>query len=993
MNAVNLDSTLDRVMQQARLPRATYRIQFNQGFTFNDARKLVDYLYALGISELYASPVFRPRQGSAHGYDIVDHNQLNPSLGTQDEFDALASALATKGMGILLDIVPNHMGVSTENVWWMDVLKHGPSSVYASYFDIDWRPINRALDDKVLLPLLGDHYGRVLEAGELRLVYWHGDFYVHYFEHQFPIAPETYDSVLELTADKLQALEHEEWAALELESVIRAIRHMPPYNSDNPADIEARRHEQVIVRWRLLGLFDKSEPFRLALQHAVELFNGTPGKPETYDSLDDMLNRQPYRLSYWRVASDEINYRRFFDINDLAAIRVEDPRVFADTHRMALRLLAEGKVSGLRIDHPDGLWNPPAYFMQLQEEYILARLERELGYPVENRVPVSERLVAMQKLEQQPAWPLYVVVEKILSETEPLPYTWAVYGTTGYDFLNVTNNLFVDSGNEEAFNRLYTAFTGDVTPFDSLIDCTKKLIMTESLASEIDACSALLGRIVEGSRRYRGFTRNSLAFGLSEIIAALPIYRTYMTGPGDITERDRHYIDKAVTLARRRNPLTPGSIFAFLRDTLLMENLQDFTENQRADLRNFVMKFQQITGPVMAKSVEDTAFYIYNRLVSLNEVGGHPEQFGAGLERFHQYNTSKAFPYTMLSTSTHDTKRSEDARARINVLSEMPEAWNAAISEWQRINVSAKTTVQGEDAPSANDEYLLYQTLIAACPDILNPDDDLAEVRTRTITYMYKAINEAKVYSNWVNPNDTYAQAIADFVTHILSDPAFRRSFDPFQQRVAFFGRFNAVSQALLKITSPGVPDIYQGCELLDYSLVDPDNRRPVDFSARRKLLDSLDRRRKADQRQLARELVDEAHTGAIKLYTIQRTLIFGRDHESIFRDGSYQPIWADGPTAEHVCAFVRQTADTSVLVVVPRLIARLSGGNMIAPIGPDVWGDTTLSLPDDLSAKRLTNILTGETTAPSHVNGHTVVAVRDALAVFPVALLQIHRQ
>lgn len=985
----DIETALDRVMQRTRLPRATYRVQFNQQFTFHDAAALVSYLHDLGISDLYASPIFKPRTGSAHGYDIVDHNQFNPALGTEADFDALAAALAKQDMGILLDIVPNHMGVSTENVWWMDVLKHGPSSVYASYFDINWRPHNRALDDRVLLPILGDYYGQVLESGGLKLVYWHGDFYLHYYEHQLPIAPETCDRVLALTLEKLLALEHEEWAELELESVIRAIRNMPPYNTEVAHEIVARRHEQVIVRWRLLGLFDKSEAFRTALQRAVELFNGVPGSPASFDALDGLLTRQPYRLSYWRVASDEINYRRFFDINDLAAIRVEDPRVFADTHRLALRLAAEGRVTGLRIDHPDGLWNPPAYFMRVQEEYIVACLERELGAPLENRVLVSERLVAVQKHERQPEWPLYVVAEKILSETEPLPYTWAVYGTTGYDFLNVVNNLFVDSANEAAFDALYASFIGQPVAFTGLIDYTKKLIMTESLTSEIDACSALLARIVEGSRHHRGFTQNSLAFGLSAIIAALPIYRTYITGPGDVSDRDRHYIEQAVNTARQRNPLTPGSIFTFLHDTLLLENLQEFTESQRAELRSFVMTFQQITGPVMAKSVEDTAFYIYNRLVSLNEVGGHPEQFGLPLARFHQHNSGKAFPSTMLTTATHDTKRGEDTRARINVLSEMPAEWSAALTHWAGVNAAAKTALGNTPAPALNDEYLLYQTLIGIFPDQPPTGADIEAVRARATTYMHKAINEAKTHSNWVNPNDAYARAVADFIAHILDSAAFRQSFDPFQQRVAFFGRINALAQTLLKLTSPGVPDIYQGCELWNYSLVDPDNRRPVDFAARQELLASLAERAAKGRAQLARDLVAEAHTGAIKFYTIWRALTFGRDRGGLFRESAYTPVEAVGGKADHVCAFIRRTHDAAALVIVPRLVVSLTGGETVYPLGAAVWDDTWLPLPADLKLARLENVLTGEEIAPARRGGAALVRVADALTILPAALLE----
>ena len=982
-----VENILNEAMQRPRLPRATYRIQFGPHMTFQGALELVDYLHELGVSDLYVSPVFKPRSISTHGYDVVDYNEFNPKLGTAEEFDMLAAAMRERGMGILLDIVPNHMGVNTENVWWMDVLKHGPSSVYADYFDIDWFPQNRAMDNKVLLPVLGDHYGRVLEAGELKVVYWHGDFYLHYYDHQFPITPETYASVLRRVHEHLLAHgDYEDWVEMELSSVITSLDFMPPYTTQDEEQLLIRRREQVIVRWRLLGLFDKSEVFRIVLQNALDDFNGDPENPASFDDLHDLLARQPYRLSYWRVATDEINYRRFFDINDMAAIRIENPQVFADSHGLTLRLLAEGKVSGLRIDHPDGLWDPEAYFMRLQEGYLQACVEQRLDEPVTGYVPIAERLdVLRQDTAQASEWPLYVLVEKILSETEPLPFTWAVYGTTGYDFMYVLTNLFVNPANEARFDELYADFIGEAIAFHELTDYTKKLLMSQSLTSEIDARSADLARILEQNRLYSGFTRNSLAFGLSEIIAALSVYRTYITGPGNVSERDRHYINRAVERAKKQNRLTPSSVFDFLRDTLLMENWADFNEHQRGELRQFVMKFQQITGPVMAKSVEDTAFYIYNRLTSLNEVGGHPDRFGMTAADFHAHNTGKDYPYTMLSTSTHDTKRSEDVRARINVLSEMPDEWTAAISEWAQINASGKTPAEDdadEPMPSRNDEYLIYQSLIG-----IYETDKISEVRERLIAYMYKAINEAKTNSNWINPNDVYGQAIADFVTAMLDNRKFRAVFEPFQQRVAFFGYFNSLSQTLLKLTAPGTPDIYQGNELWDFSLVDPDNRRPVDFERRRELLAEI---RQADDRlQLARALVEQIETGVIKLYVTHQTLDYRRENEALFCEGEYVPLEVSGSRVDHVCAFLRRLEDALALVVVPRLVAGLTGGEQRAPIG-DVWADTRLLLPEPLRQMAgLENVLTGQPVAVTAHDNRLTISVAEILGEFPVGLLK----
>ena len=979
LDAVN--AALDDLMKP-RIPRATYRLQFNADFTFQDALALVPYLDALGISELYASPLFKPRSGSTHGYDTVDYNQFNPVLGSAADFDALAAALSERDMGLLLDIVPNHMGASTENAWWTDVLKQGPSSAYAHYFDIHWRPQNRALDDKVLLPVLGDHYGQVLEAGDLDVVYWHGDFYLHYYEHQFPMTPETYGRilghVLEMLPDELS--DDEAWMPLELASVIRSLDYLPAYANTDPDAMATSRREGIIIRWRLLGLFDKSETFRTTMQAALRMINGAPDEPASFDELDAILSEQPYRLAYWRVATDEINYRRFFDINDMAALRVEDPQVFADVHRLVFQLLAEGKVSGLRIDHPDGLWSPEGYFRHLQAGYLEAAMRHRLDDEGDYSGEVYNRLEMLGKPQaQRTEWPLYVLVEKILSESEPLPYSWAVWGTTGYDFMYALNNLFVDQTAEDAFDNLYNTFIDDTITPHELADYTKRLVLTQSLTSELESRSAELSKIVEQNRRYRGFTQNSLAFALSEFVNALDIYRTYISQPGAVTDRDQKYIDDAIEEAKKRNLLVPSRIFDFVRETLLMRNFNEFAEDQRGPLREFVMKFQQITGPVMAKSMEDTAFYIYNRLTSLNEVGGHLTRFGSTVDEFHTHNMQQGYPHTMLSTSTHDTKRSEDVRTRISVLSEVPDDWRTMIERWAAINVDAKTEVNGEPAPSRNDEYLIYQTLIGAYQHDVDDNEVFCD---RIIQYMHKAINEAKTHSNWINPNAAYAEAVADFILHIWGSIAFRESFDPFQRRIAFFGRINSLAQTILKLTCPGVPDIYQGTDLWDYSLVDPDNRRPVDYVHRRDLLEQIRSEEKGDRRALAHRLLVSAESGAIKLYLIYRVFNYRREHEALFRDGEYVPVVVEGEHADHVCAFLRTGNDGTMLVVAPRLVSTLMGGKLELPIGA-AWGHTWLTLPESFAGERLSNILTGE-----GIDGNQQIMLSELLATLPVALL-----
>ncbi|MEO1288905.1 MAG: malto-oligosyltrehalose synthase, partial [Chloroflexota bacterium] len=697
------ETLLDDIFDNRRLPRSTYRVQFGPHQTFRDAQGLIDYLHDLGISDLYTSPLYQPRDGSTHGYDTVDYNRFNPTLGSESDFNALVNSLHERNMSLLLDIVPNHMGIGKDNPWWMDVLKHGPSSVYSHYFDINWESKNRALDNRVLIPVLGDHYGRELENGRLELVYWHGDFYLHYWENQFPITPDTYANILEQAHNFLVQEPYDQWVVDELLSILTALKHIPPFKTRDKSLLTEMRREQKIARMRFVTLYENSEQFRVALDAALERINGTVGEPDSFNILDEILENQPYRLSFWRAASDEINYRRFFNINDMAAIRIEHMEVFMKTHQLTFRLLGEGKISGLRIDHPDGLWDPKYYFQQLQEEYIVARLKQHLPEEDIDRDHIRERLVTLSENEGASEWSLYVLAEKILSETEPLPYDWAVYGTTGYDFMIAVTNLFVDSVNQQAFDTLYNDFLGYEADFQEIVKMSKRYIMNETLNSEIYARSAQLADIVEQNRRYRGFTRHALAHALIEITSALSIYRTYITPDEPVSERDRNYINEAVNIAKRLNPRSPEYVFDFVRDMLLKDLFEEFDPTLHDAMSEWVMQYQQMTGPIMAKSVEDTSFYVYNRLTSLNEVGGHPEQFGINVDEFHQHNLDKAYPNTMLSTSTHDTKRSEDIRARISVLSEIPDEWSGLIEAWSEIGAVAKIEIDGDLAPSRND--------------------------------------------------------------------------------------------------------------------------------------------------------------------------------------------------------------------------------------------------------------------------------------------------
>jgi (1->4)-alpha-D-glucan 1-alpha-D-glucosylmutase len=987
------DPLLPNRLAQRRIPSAAYRLQFNRGFTFRKARELVPYLHALGISDCYASPVLQARAGSSHGYDICDHSRLSPDLGGEEDFEAFAATLRAHDMGLILDAVPNHMGIGDPaNAWWMDVLENGPGSPYAAFFDIDWHPVNPHLENKVLLPLLEDQYGHVLEAGKITLAFSEGAFSLWYDQTQLPVAPCTYPAILERPLTVLAEVLGEGHEHLrELRSVLTALRYFPSRTDLAPDKVTERHREKEVVKRRLAILCGASPPVRAALEESVRDFNGTVGDPRSFDLLHALIEQQAYRLAYWRVAGEEINYRRFFDINELAAIRMELPEVFRATHRVLLQLLAEGKATGLRIDHPDGLRDPAAYFRQLQEHYCDAA-----------KRPRGETVAAL--LGPSPIDPslprplaLYVVAEKILSPGEMLPANWAVDGTTGYDFLNAVNGLFVDADNREVFDRIYQSFIGTSPDYYQLVSSAKKMTMLVSMASEINALAHQLDRIAEGNRRCRDFTLNSLTFALREVIACLPVYRTYITGPEAVAAQDRLVVETAVEEAKRRNPRTAEAIFDFVREAVLLTGVQDFPEVDRLRLVEWALKFQQLTGPIMAKSVEDTVFYTYNRLVSLNEVGGSPEQYGVSVAAFHRQNAERLerWPHALLTTSTHDTKRGEDVRARLNALSELAREWQAALVRWGRLNSPKKAVVEDQPAPDRNDEYLLYQTLLGAWPAEPLDGELLAAFRGRIADYMLKATKEAKVHTSWVNPNDEYDAAVQQFVARLLPDT----DTDPFlpdllglQERVAFFGYFNSLAQLLLKLTCPGVPDIYQGTELWDFSLVDPDNRRAVDYPRRRECLKELQARIARaghDLTPLTDDLLGHIPDGWIKAFVLYQTLRLRRAHEDLFARGDYLPLEAAGLRRDHVYAFGRCLEDEVIIIVVPRLVVRLAGGSEQPPMGSDVWGTTQLLLPSRLADRSYQNIFTGEILASDSYQGAPGPPLATVLGRFPVALLR----
>ena len=948
--------------REAAIPRATYRIQLNANFTFKDATAIIPYLAALGISHVYCSPYFRARAGSTHGYDVVDHNSFNPEIGDREDFERFVTELRAHDMGHVLDIVPNHVGImGSDNAWWMDVLENGQASRYAEFFDLDWTPANPALADKVLVPVLGDAYGVVLESGEIELRFepqW-GSFAMFYHEHRFPLDPRTYPRVLD------RVLAHTSNAKLEV--LRRAFGELPDRHAPTGEQIKERHREKEIRKRALADLYANEPAVAAAVEAGVRSFGGDTNEAASFDALHELLELQAYRLAYWRVASDDINYRRFFDVNSLGALRVEHEAVFEATHKLVLELVGQGKIDGLRIDHPDGLYNPAGYFKRLQKR-------------------VAEVTGNATKL------PIYLVVEKITASFEHLPPDWPVHGETGYHFANVVNRMLVDSATRARMDRVYSGFIEEHLEWANVAYECQHLVLRRSLASELNTVTNLLARIAQTERRSRDFTFNNLRQALAEVIACFPVYRTYIAE--SISDSDRRYIEWAVAAAKRRRSSTEAPVLDFVRAALLLE-LPTPTEGIRNRMRAFVMKFQQITAPITAKGVEDTALYRFNRLTSLNEVGGEPDAYGTSLQAFHSDSQYRArhWPHEMLGTSTHDTKRSEDVRARINVLSEMTMAWRKTIERWRRMNRTRKREVDGRPAPSANDESLLYQTLIGSWPLEELDAAGNAAYRERIEAYMIKAAREAKLSTSWANANTEYEEALTQFVRTTLElreGNLFLGDLVALQRRLARFGLLNGLSQVVCKLTAPGVPDIYQGNEIWDFSLVDPDNRRPVDYEKRRVLLAALrDTPRPAASQ--ARELVDNMGDGRCKLYLTWRILQFRREHADLFRRGEYIPLRATGEHASNLCAFARRHVDGLLVTVAPRLYLRLLGERELPPLGAEVWEETLIELPRGYSADGgapLRNILDGEEVPVTRGDEGPAFRVAEALAHFPVAVL-----
>jgi (1->4)-alpha-D-glucan 1-alpha-D-glucosylmutase len=941
-------------MSEPRIPVSTYRLQFGQQLRFNDAKALVPYLHELGITDLYASPLLRARRGSSHGYDVADPSHLNPELGTDEEFDALVAELQRHGMGLILDIVPNHMAASSENPWWMDLLEDGPRSAFASHFDVDWHPPSRLLENRVLLPILGKTYAQALEARELRLSYTRSGFFLHYFDFTLPIATRSYNRLLSYRQDRLERVigaHTPSWQ--EFQGIQAAIRQIPsPGSAPSEAAGERRQHREA-VKERLWQLYTSSEEVHRFLDGNLRLFNGRKGVPASFLLLDQLLSDQAYVLAFWQTANQEINYRRFFTISDLVGLRVEDPMTFEAVHAIALSLATKGMVTGLRVDHIDGLRDPLGYLRRLQQR-------------VHPEADARSR-------------DLYLVVEKILSPGENLPAEWPVHGTTGYDFLNAVNGLFVDASKLPELDNIYADFISERIRFSDLAYKKKKQVMDSLLAVEMRTLGRYLGVLAANDRYARELSRQELTRTLVEVTACLEPYRTYIRG-FEIKLQEKVPIEKALKEAQQRNPNIDPACFRFVREVLLLLPGPHLLAEQRESRLAFVMAWQQFTGPITAKGVEDSALYVYNRLISLNEVGSSPQGGDLSLAGFHSFmlRRHQRWPFSMNASMTHDAKRAEDMRARISVLSELPTEWAQCLENWNRWNDSKCGQTRGVRAPERNEETLLYQTLIGSWP-ITEP---VCACYTRRIQdFMVKAVREAMVHTRWAVPNLEHERALVNFVGRILEDAPdnrFLRDIRRFANKVAYHGALNSLSQLTIKLASPGVADFYQGTELWDLRLVDPDNRKPVDFGNLEALLSG-----RAESAPSLAELTQCWKDGRVKMHVTQQGLRYRQRHGALFVKGAYVPLEVIGPRSDCVVAFARRYRGDWVAVIVPRFTVRLATKNT-DNLTVRGWNDTRVLLPKE-APRRWLNTLSGEEVGG---NGTGEVYLNRIFDNFPVALL-----
>lgn len=926
-----------------QLPIATYRIQFHAGFDFQAAQSIVSYLAELGISDLYASPIFTARIGSTHGYDVVNPKEINPELGGQAEFEKLVQSLQQHQLGWLQDIVPNHMAFDSQNYMLADVMENGPDSRYRDFFDIDWNHPYGGIKGRLLAPFLGKFYGDCLESGELQIKYAQLGFSINYYSLSFPLRIESYSHVLMYDLGRLrEKLGRNNPNFVKLLGVLYMLKYIPSSEEGR------ERYDQILFIKRILWeLWNDCPEVKQFIEENIETLNGEPGNPESYNLLDNLLSEQFFRLSYWKVGNEELNYRRFFTVNELISLRVEDQEVFDAVHGFVLGLVKAGKLTGLRVDHIDGLYDPVQYIERLREH-----------------VPDT-----------------YLIVEKILEPGEELPLNWSIQGTTGYDFMSRVNGIFCQQSNQHDFSDVYYRFIGNSSPCEKLIDENKRLIIGKHLAGDIDNLAHLLKQLSDRYRYASDFTMYGLKRALVEILTVFPVYRTYVSDKGS-RNADQERLQQVIEEAKENIPNFINELF-FIEKFLSLEFDDRLSEEDKEQWLHFIMRLQQFTGPLMAKGVEDTVMYVYNRLLSLNEVGSSPAEFGISIDEFHTFNQMRAtqWPHTMSATATHDTKRGEDVRARLNVLSELPSEWDNHLRNWHGINAPLKETVDGVDLPDPNAEYLLYQTLLGAFPF---DAEDLPAFVDRVKEYIIKASREAKVYTSWQRPDADYEQAFVHFVERVLKDSEdnlFLQEFRPFQRKIQHYGILNSLSQTLLKIASPGLPDFYQGSELWDLSLVDPDNRRPIDYEKRWGYLTEIKSRFEKEPPDLIAELLNSPQDGRIKLFLIYQALKARRAYSDLFQRGSYQKLTVVGSLKPHIVAFTREVGDTQAIVVAPRFLTSLIKEGEY-PLGEQVWHETRI-LQDANSSALWQNAITGQ-----QIQGDETLWLKDILSQFPVALL-----
>lgn len=997
---------------------ATYRLQFNHDFGFAEAQALVPYFSRLGITHLYASPILRARQSSTHGYDVVDPATINPNLGDKTELISLDGTLSNYGLGLVLDIVPNHMAASIENPYWRDVLTYGPSSPFASWFDIDWRMPDPDMWGRVLVPVLGERRAQILKKDQLQLAWSDGRFLVQYFDHIFPVDPATVPSICEFGLDDLkQKLEPGHPVLEQIDEILAYLESLPKSATRLRRQVHIDREETERQLANFAHIVVKSPTLQQWAEETAQRF----GEGETgRERFRKLLDAQPYRLVHWRDAARAINYRRFFDINELVSVRQEDPQVFQDTHAEVLRWVEEGLIDGLRIDHIDGLRDPLGYLERLAEAL--------------NEIESQDRSVP-------------VFVEKILAAQEKLPHGWPVSGTTGYEFLNQVEAVFLSRKGFEEIEENYCKFLRKPATFSQTAEWGKRRILRNDLSPQVGRLADLLERMWQESRAtahammddpqaadaqalpdaqdplapnpetpdtpaivagQRDLKKRDFVDALVEVMIALPVYRTYIDrNHAIISDADRQYLETAIETARQRDGIVPEAL-DFLAEVLLLKNRVEWREHEIHERVNFIERFQQLTGPAAAKGIEDTALYAYVPLVSLNEVGGEPHLCpGDPVTRLHEANEDRSttWPRHMLCVTTHDTKRTADVRARLDVLSEMPKRWFRRVRKWRKLNKPLRTSAKGKVTPDAATEYLIYQTIVGIWPasgalssSELPPPEVRQELHERLETYVIKAIREAKTRTSWTNQNAEYEDGVKAFLNGLFqSDEEHARTFlgevQELVARIARPGFWNSLSRTLIQLTAPGTPDIYQGDELWNFALVDPDNRRPVDYEKRQQMLDDVITHIEGPEdsrRSFLQSLVEAPEDGRIKLHIVHTALAMRYDHTSLFATGHYIPLQIEGPNHEHLIAYARvarasensEGTQKAAIIVVPRLTTSLKSA---APVGEAVWSETRIRLPETLQNREWRSALLSENLSPQPGEFLKASAV---LGQFPVALL-----